>query len=85
MRIRSRFRNTVSYVYLSFPLNIGKLDLKKKKKKCENLTCSVVAKPVADRIRIRRMRMFLSLPDLDPLVRFTDLAWDPDPSINKQK
>ncbi len=63
----------------------GKIDLKKRKKKCENLTCSVVAKPVANRIRIRRIRMFLNLSDLDPLVRFTDLARDPDPSINKQK
>jgi hypothetical protein len=30
-------------------------------------------------IRIRRIRMFLGLPDLDPLVRGTDP--DPDPSL----
>jgi hypothetical protein len=33
------------------------------------------------RIRIRRIHMFLGLPDPDPLVRDTD----PDPSIIKQK
>jgi hypothetical protein len=33
------------------------------------------------RIRIRRIRMFLGLPDPDPLVR----GLDPDPSIIKQK
>ncbi len=35
------------------------------------------------RIRIRRIRMFLGLPDSDPLVQRTDP--DPDPSIVKQK
>ncbi len=35
------------------------------------------------RIRIRRIHMFLGLPDPDPLVRETDL--DSDPSSTKQK
>jgi hypothetical protein len=42
------------------------------------------------RIRIRRIHMFLGLPDPDPLVRDTDpdplvRDTDPDPSITKQK
>jgi hypothetical protein len=36
------------------------------------------------RIGIRRIHMFLGLPDPDPLVRDTDPAPDPDPSIIKQ-
>ncbi len=32
-------------------------------------------------IRICRILMFLGLPDPDPLVRGTDLAPDPDPSL----
>jgi hypothetical protein len=35
--------------------------------------------------RIRRIRMFLGLPDRDPFVRGTDPATDPDPSNIKQK
>jgi hypothetical protein len=37
------------------------------------------------RIRIRRIHMFLGLTDPDLLVRDTDPAPDPDPSIIKQK
>jgi hypothetical protein len=33
------------------------------------------------RIQIRRIRMFLGLPDPDLLVRGTDSASDPDPSL----
>jgi hypothetical protein len=36
------------------------------------------------RIWIRRIHMFLSLPDPDPLVRYMDLDPDPVPSIIKQ-
>ncbi len=37
------------------------------------------------RIRIRRIHMFLGLPDPNPLVRDTDTNQDLDPSIIKQK
>jgi hypothetical protein len=38
----------------------------------------VISKPVLG-IRICRIRMFLDLPDQDPLVRGTDPDPDPDP------
>ncbi len=44
---------------------------------------SLVMHPML-RIRIRRIPMFLALPDPDPLVRGTDPVTDPDPSIIKQ-
>ncbi len=37
------------------------------------------------RIRFRRIRKFLGLPDLDRLVRGTDLDTEPDPSIIKHE
>ncbi len=51
----------------------------------------VGARQVVLRIPIRRIRMFLGLPDRDPLVRGTDPDPNPDPSlfsgkfISKQK
>jgi hypothetical protein len=36
-------------------------------------------------LRVLRIRMFLGLPDPDPLVRGTNPVLDPDPSIIKQK
>jgi hypothetical protein len=47
--------------------------------KCESGTLHTECLPVL-RNRIRRIHMFLGLPDPDPLVRDTD----PDPSIVKQ-
>ncbi len=41
--------------------------------------------PIWIRIRIRRIHMFLGLPDRGPLVRYTDPDPAPCPSIIKQK
>ncbi len=47
----------------------------------DSLQCALQARGAVLRFRIRRIHMFLGLPDPDPLVRDTD----PDPSIIKQK
>jgi hypothetical protein len=64
-------------------INFGLLDPDPGGQKMTTKSEEILSFEVLDDIFCGSDRMFLSLPDQDPLVRCTDLA--PNPSISKQK